>query len=84
MCFYFSFHIKKLILFDLQVKTLRLTKLHTSFNNQLTTKKQMFNYIPLGGKYDLLSALWGQSTTNGPNRRNADIISSTSKENSTV
>ena len=31
---------------------------------------------PLGGKYDLLSALWGQSTTSGPNRVKLRVISS--------
>lgn len=31
---------------------------------------------PLGGKYDLDSALCGQSTTNGPKRRNEAVISS--------
>lgn len=33
--------------------------------------------LPLGGKYDLLSALWGQSTTRGPNLRKLAVISST-------
>ncbi len=33
-------------------------------------------YAPFGGKYDLLSALCGQSTTNGPNLLNAAVISS--------
>ena len=32
--------------------------------------------IPFGGKYDLLSALCGQSTTSGPNLLNAAVISS--------
>ena len=31
---------------------------------------------PLGGKYDLLSALWGQSTNRWPNRRKLAVISS--------
>lgn len=31
---------------------------------------------PFGGKYDLLSALWGQSTTNWPNLRKLAVISS--------
>lgn len=33
---------------------------------------------PFGGKYDLLSALCGQSTTNGPKRRKLAVISSAS------
>lgn len=31
---------------------------------------------PFGGKYDFDSALCGQSTTSGPNRRNDVVISS--------
>lgn len=37
---------------------------------------------PLGGKYDLDSALCGQSTTSGPKRRNEAVISSASEEKS--
>lgn len=32
--------------------------------------------LPFGGKYALLSVLWGQSTIKGPNRRKAVVISS--------
>lgn len=48
------------------------------WRKSLTWNKR--NAYPLGGKYDLDSALWGQSTTNGPNRRNDDVISSGVKE----
>ena len=36
--------------------------------------------LPFGGKYDLLSALCGQSTTRGPNLRKAAVISSESRK----
>ena len=36
--------------------------------------------LPLGGKYDLDSALCGQSTTKGPNLLNAAVISSAKKK----
>lgn len=36
----------------------------------------MTEALPLGGKYDLLSALCGQSTTKGPKRLKLALISS--------
>ena len=42
----------------------------------LSLKHMKIEDLPLGGKYDLLSALCGQSTTSGPNLLNAAVISS--------
>ena len=47
------------------------------FQVKLTWKSK--KAYPFGGKYDLLSALWGQSTTKGPKRRKLALISSERK-----
>ena len=44
---------------------------------QPVNSADILSALPLGGKYDLLSALWGQSTTRGPNLRKLAVISST-------
>ncbi len=64
---------------------------HTQFETLAILEKPVYCFIcgkqpmqwlilPLGGKYALDCALWGQSTVRGPYRVNCSLISSRDKE----
>ena len=53
-----------------------LITIHTSKHTTLWKISFKKHSKPFGGKYDLDSALWGQSTTSAPNLLKAVVISS--------